>query len=438
VANPNASPSATTTYTLTVSDANQCVGTDQVVLTVLPRPIANAGPDTGYCAGTAGVVIGGNPSGSGGSGPLTYLWAPPTGLSDSSAPNPVAMPLSATTYSLIVSDSNNCTSTDVVVVTPSIPIIVDTGMDDTICPGSCITLGGNPTASGGNGVFTYSWTPGAGLNNPNGANPAACPISAITYFLVVTDGNGCTADDSVTIDVHSVPQVSFTGLDTAYCEDESAVTLTGNPTGGVFSGAGVSGNQFDPAIAGTGDNWIFYSITATNGCIAKDSMKTTVNPLPVKPIITESGDTLFVDSTYASYQWVFNGVPIFNAVKYWLKPIVRGTFRVEVTNEFRCLISSDEYIFNFNSVPPLEDILQFIVYPNPADQYLKMEFESRSVDKLLFRLVSMDGRIVMQKTEQITIGQNNIILDINRFPAGAYWLLISNDEGMMQKKIIIQ
>ena len=56
-------------------------------------------------------------------------------------------------------------------------------------------------------------------------------------------------------------QCSFTGLDPTYCIDDEAVTLTPSPSGGTFSGPGMTGDEFDPAAAGPGVHTITYEVT---------------------------------------------------------------------------------------------------------------------------------------------------------------------------------
>ncbi|RMG91885.1 MAG: hypothetical protein D6706_17760, partial [Chloroflexi bacterium] len=106
LSNPNsattqASPLTTTTYTVTVTDANGCTATDDVTITVLPAPVANAGPDVTICKGQSTQL-----SASGG---VSYTWSPATGLSATNIPDPVASPQSTTTYSVTVTDANGCT-----------------------------------------------------------------------------------------------------------------------------------------------------------------------------------------------------------------------------------------------------------------------------------------------------------------------------------------
>jgi len=58
-------------------------------------------------------------------------------------------------------------------------------------------------------------------------------------------------------------QCELSGLDSVYCADDAAVTMTGTPVGGTFSGSGVTGDQFDPVAAGPGEYTITYDTDGT-------------------------------------------------------------------------------------------------------------------------------------------------------------------------------
>ena len=113
-ANPTAVNSATTTYTVTVTDANGCSASDNVTHTVTPALIASAGPDVSDCV-TFSAPIGGTPSATGGTAPYSYSWSPPTGLSSPAVANPVATTSSTRSYQLSITDANGCTSSDFVI-----------------------------------------------------------------------------------------------------------------------------------------------------------------------------------------------------------------------------------------------------------------------------------------------------------------------------------
>lgn len=95
IANPIATPTATTTYYVSVTDSAGCSGTDSVTVSINPPPVIDAGQDATICAGECTQL-----SASGG---LTYSWTPTTGLSDPNIANPVACPSQTTTYTVTVS-----------------------------------------------------------------------------------------------------------------------------------------------------------------------------------------------------------------------------------------------------------------------------------------------------------------------------------------------
>ena len=97
------------------------------------------------------------------------------------------------TYYDTLTTSAGCDSVIVTQLTVNVPT-VNAGTSVTVDEGSCVTLNASP------GV-TYSWTPPSGLSCTNCQNPVACPTSTTTYYLTITDSNGCSSIDSLTITV---------------------------------------------------------------------------------------------------------------------------------------------------------------------------------------------------------------------------------------------
>lgn len=85
-----------------------------------------------------------------------------------------------------------------------------------------------------------------------------------------------TPRTQVTATVNPAPLVSFSGLASSYTTLDPSVTLVGTPTGGTFSGPGMTGNSFSPSAAGVGTHAITYSYTDGNGCEASMTINTTV------------------------------------------------------------------------------------------------------------------------------------------------------------------
>ncbi|MEP7169478.1 MAG: BNR-repeat neuraminidase N-terminal domain-containing protein, partial [Bacteroidota bacterium] len=152
--------------------------------------------------------------------------------------------------------ANNCSATQNVTVMV-VPDLIDVTGTTTICHGDSTTL----TAVGGNG---FLWSNGATT-----ASITVNPVNNTTYYVTITNTNGCAGGlDSIEVTVHSLPVVNFTGLPASVCATAGDITLTGTPTGGTFSGFGMSGNIFNPATL-SGNDTILYTYTDSSGCTGK-------------------------------------------------------------------------------------------------------------------------------------------------------------------------
>jgi len=118
--------------------------------------------------------------------------------------DPAAAGAGTHTVTYSVTDANNCTnSASQNIVVHPLPV-ANAGADQIINAGQSVQIGGSPTASGGNGgPYTISWSPTAGLDNSNAANPMSSPASTMIYTVTVTeDATGCHATDEVTVQVN--------------------------------------------------------------------------------------------------------------------------------------------------------------------------------------------------------------------------------------------
>lgn len=267
ISNPVASPTVTTTYTITGVSAAGCQSTATVTVTVAPLPVANAGADQAICMGYGTVL-----NGSGGAG---YSWSPGASLSDSTLASPTATPSSTTIYTLTVTSGAGCQDTDDVTITVNPLPVADAGADVAICSTATAQL----NATGG---VTYSWSPTAGLSDPNIYNPVATSGSTTTYVVTVTDASGCQDTDTMTVTVNPLP-IADAGPDQVMCIG-SSTQLTGSG-GAIYSWAPPTGLS-DPTLTNpianpsTTTNYVL-TVTDANGCTDDDAMVLTINPLPV-------------------------------------------------------------------------------------------------------------------------------------------------------------
>jgi uncharacterized repeat protein (TIGR03803 family) len=147
----------------------------------------------------------------------------------------------------------------------TLPVVTANASAAAVCSGNTVTLSGS-------GANSYTWTSGVA----NGI--AFVPGATATYTVTGRDtATGCKNTDVKTITVNTTLVVSLIAAGNTLCVNNAAVNLTGTPAGGVYSGTGVSGNNFDPAVSGVGAFTINYNYTDVNGCSGKDSTMIQVN-----------------------------------------------------------------------------------------------------------------------------------------------------------------
>jgi lysyl endopeptidase len=157
-------------------------------------------------------------------------------------------------YSVTVTTTAGCTAADAINITVNSVPQVSLGADQVQCNATL-------TFSAGNNGSTYLWSDGSttqtiSVNTTN------------TYSVTVTNPAGCTATDAVNVTINPLPQVALAlTLDTV-CNNQSIFALNGgNPAGGSYTGAAVSGNVFSPDSAQLGVNYITYNYTNfSTGC----------------------------------------------------------------------------------------------------------------------------------------------------------------------------
>ena len=129
-----------------------------------------------------------------------------------------------------------------------------------------------------------------------------CLTPGQTYY-VQFDSYGTGGTSSLILTDPGFVDTSFSGLDTAYCLDAPAATLTPVTTGGTFAGPGVTGTTFNPAAAGVGTHTVTYTL---NGCYT-ETKTVNVRPLPTVNLgadFTTCGSaTLDAGNVGSTYAW---------------------------------------------------------------------------------------------------------------------------------------
>lgn len=242
-----------------------------------------------------------------------------------------------------------CDSITVLLLQVNEKPVANAGTDKTLvanCLASSIQLGGTPIASGGTVPYTFAWTPLAGLNFSDSANPIVSNIvTATVYTLQVTDGNNCTATDQVSVNVTEL-----------------------NPT------------------------------------------------------IIQNGNSLASLKSFGAYQWLLNGEPVSGAKDSTYSVTLSGNYSLEVTGVFGCKDTSATVNITGVSVSEIQNEIQLKLYPNPARDILVLNTNATSDYSI--EIFDVNGNRVKQFNN--TLNNNEMALDVADLAKGLYILRLQS------------
>ncbi|MBI2967611.1 MAG: hypothetical protein HYY40_07340, partial [Bacteroidetes bacterium] len=294
---------------------------DQMVLTISPFVIADAGPDVSFCSGDT-VQIGSPPVVN-----YSYSWSPVTGLNDPGISDPLLTLINLSsvpdTYLYIVNVTDTittCTSSDSLVVIVRPYPIADAGNDTGFCSGQGVTIGTVSTAG-----YTYLWSPDTGLSDTSISNPFVSLTNSDTIidtiiYTVITTVYNCSAGDSVQVLIYPLPVVNA-GPDLFFCSGDSGILGTPPIAGYIYlwtPSTGLSDSSSatpvvtltNPSI--TNDTTVYYlTVTTSFNCTDLDTVLVIVNHLPISDagpdvsFCSGSSDTIGTPATTGYfYSWI--------------------------------------------------------------------------------------------------------------------------------------
>ncbi|RLD68163.1 MAG: hypothetical protein DRI84_00490 [Bacteroidetes bacterium] len=362
----NSSSATTATVALTVSQqfnvlitnsSTSCSDSDQVMVSVTGGPLSvttTASQDT-ICAGDSTQLLA---TATGGPGSYTYLWSSnPSGFS-STIMNPWVSPSVQTDYFITVTSGSGPSAssfTDTITVYVNAAPIVNLIAFNSLCDNSDTLLltGGSPI--GGN----YS---GYGVSNGI-FDPQVTGIGTHSITYSVTNTSGCSASATQAITVNAKPVVSLSNLPSV-CGSSSIVNLTqGSPYGGTYSGTGVSGSIFNPAVAGVGSHSIIYLFTDGNSCTNSDTNTIIVSSSPtanagVDQFINSGGSATLVGSASggsSTYTYLWSPASLLTATTSASTTTISMTastlFTFKVTDSQTACSDSDQVVVNVSGGP---------------------------------------------------------------------------------------
>jgi gliding motility-associated-like protein len=244
------------TFSVFVTDASGCQQSTQLTLTQ-PNPIVASLVSTtnvscnGGANGTATITA------TGGVAPYTFSW--PNGQSAATGTG-----LAAGAYTATVTDANGCFSTvNLVITEPAVLQVIQVLPTHVSCRG-----GSNGTASafiqGGSSPYSFAWSNG-------GVGQAVNGLSAGTYFVTVTDGNGCRAFSSVIVNQPATNLLGYINTTPALCLGAASGEMTAVISGGTVPASGDytyawSNGASTPVVPDVAAGNYSVTVTDANGC----------------------------------------------------------------------------------------------------------------------------------------------------------------------------
>jgi hypothetical protein len=315
----DAVPFATTVsgyYTVTGTDVNGCTDMDSVMVTVNALPVVNLGNDSAQCEGT--ILLDAANAGA------SFMWQ------DNSTAQTFTVSASGTYY-VQVTDGNGCMSSDTMIAAINANPVVALGPDSAQCGGSVMLDAGNIGS-------TYLW-------NDSTATQTLAATTTGTYYVTVTDVNGCMGMDTVMVTINNLPVVAL-GNDTIVCGGSPVVLDAGN-AGSTYMW---QDNSTAQTLTATSSGTYYVTVTDPSGCAASDTI--VVNnggfTLSLGADTTQCGGSVTLDAGNPGLTYLWSD----NSNAQTLTVSASGTFAVTVTDSAGC-VEMDTVIVTINALPTI-------------------------------------------------------------------------------------
>ncbi|MFN8303432.1 MAG: choice-of-anchor V domain-containing protein [Saprospiraceae bacterium] len=415
-------------YTVSVSDANNCSSVQSVNVNAfncaLSANISSANVAcNGQSNGQATVTI------TGGVLPYDYLWS--NGNTTATADQ-----LAAGSYSVTVTDDNNCVVIGSVSITEPLVLAVSiVSVTNVQCPedqNGAIAI----DITGGTLPYQLQWSSGQGGQNlPPG-----------TYTVSVTDNNGCPATQTATVVSTDVtpPEITCPAGPVYGCENDPV----SYPQPQVSDNCNLNGAQAQlesglasGSVFGLGTTTVVYSVKDASGNTNSCSFNVVVDQLPVistqvSPETNSQGNGSILVAVQAgdvvSVSWTKDGV--FYSGEQNLLNLSEGTYQLTMTTLFGCSVTFPPIVVS-NSVGIVDHSAEnagIRIVPNPASSSFRLQ--SSGAEPVRVLLFDMRGNQVAQFAGEEASGE----LMIYMLPSGVYYVVAVLDNGLQRAMKLIK
>ncbi len=365
-------------------------------------------------------------------GATSYSWTPSAGIISQSGSTAVVSPSSSINYIVSATNTLGCTDYDTVAVTVNpLPAVTITNLSDTVfCIGDSVEL----QASKG---VSYAWNTGDTVQN-------ITVFASATIAVLVSDSNGCSGYDDITVIVNPLPVVNA-GQDTSVCEGYS-VQL--NATGASTYTWNTQSTLSDSTIANpdafpTSNTTYIVTGTDVNGCTNSDTINVSVNITPQADFV-QSADTvylnqvpnvgfIFIGSNATSFFWDFGDGQTSISQNPNHAFTAAGVYTVMlVATNGNCTDTaySTVTVLNDNSITDIASA-GIQIFPNPATTQVHINTTNYAIVNSPVQIIDVNGKIIYEQALRA-----NTVVPVDKLEKGIYFIKITSNKGVIIYRLI--
>lgn len=315
---------------------------------------------------------------------------------------------------------------------------------DTLASCSAVTL----SALKGD-TLTYQWYD---VNGPvNGANGYQFSPSQNGWYKVKVSKqqSGCDAtSDSVYVALNEPTALSTPNTIIKLCNTDEVYDLNSyvTPTGGSFSGTGVTGTNFDPLAAALGNNSVTYTYTNTFDCVSAVSFNAEVgNATALARNLTDSlfcsnETAIAIDSIVLPAGGLYSGSGVAgNTFNPAAAVIGNNAVSYSYTNSFGC-VSSELINFQVDDCTGLQDLkkdVSFDIFPNPSKGIFTIQVEVNAVQQADLIVSDGAGKLCYRKAVTLNTAKTTLPIELT-LSKGVYTLQLKGEKGNAVRSLVIE
>ena len=419
-------------YTVTVTDASGCSGTEQFTIQEPAAIAITITPTNAGCGGSTGsasaAVTGGTPT-------YDYFWTP------GGQTTAIATGLTTNTYTVRVTDDNNCTATASTTIQSNAAVNFTLHLNGA----TCVANDGSAsvTHTGGVGPYSYVWTPDIPGNT---TSSTITGLITGSYSVVATDlGTGCLETLSGIVPNLAGINATISSFSDASCESSEDGSATVVASGGQPPYLFLWPNGDTTATTNhLGVGTFIARVEDYNGCLAYQTV--TINFVNPSPFVNLGLDTMPCTGVpylmnagggFTTYLWNDN------STNSTLTVSTSGVYSVLVTNSNGCqAMDAIEVTFvtcsgGGTSTFPIGIASPVKVYPNPANSEINININRLRNTDVTVTVTNILGSQIFFSKEKSEFSYDKKV-DVHTLPAGIYLIKVEYNNEISTTRIIKQ